>query len=74
MKSSYSLDKGKSRWTQNKFHAKICTGDEPEMNFDEINKLGLSCAKLRANLVWLDLVWYRFATFDLYTSFEVFGF
>ena len=23
------------------------------------NKLGLSCAKLRANLAWLSLVWYR---------------
>ena len=30
------------------------------------DKLGLSCAKLRANLVWLGLVWYRFATFDLF--------
>ena len=25
------------------------------------DKLGLSCAKLRTNLVWLSLVWYKFS-------------
>ena len=26
-----------------------------------LDKLGLSCAKLRANLVWHSLVWYKFS-------------
>ena len=46
------------------------------MNLKDIvlDKLGLSCAKLRANLAWLGLAWlgfglvmYRFALFDLFT-------
>ena len=30
------------------------------------NKLGLSCAKLRANLTWLGFIWCKFPSFDLF--------
>ena len=34
---------------------------------ESLNKLGLSYAKLRANLACLGMVRYRFASFDLFT-------
>ena len=44
----------------------------PYIEHKKLNKLGLSCAKLRANLDWLCLVKCMFASFDLSKTLAIF--